>query len=269
MPCSPSTAVTLAASSMRLRPVGMADHADRARGHAWASSTHASSVAGVDDGAGAPRAREELDVAVGAPQRRHHDVGHDHARRGQPVGDLVEHCAVNVGIAHDATFAHSRSPCFELRLHEQHRVGVRGRAAHERRRHRAQRDERQVGDHEIDRPADLVGLEIARVGALQHGHACVGAQRPRELTAPDVDGDDAPRPCLQQAVGEAAGRGAEIEGAHSFHHDREAVERGGQLVATARHEARSLTLELDRLGGVDEARRARRRGSRRRAPSQR
>ena len=125
-------------------------------------------------------------------------------------------------------------------------------------RHGTERDERQVGDREIDRTAEVLRLEVAGVGALEHRDPRVGAQRPRELAAPDVDREHRRRAGLQQAVGEPAGRRTEVERPRARDRHREAVERGGQLLAAARDEARGLTLELDGLCGVDEARRQRR-----------
>ncbi len=55
--------------------------------------------------------------------------------------------------------------------------------------HRRQRDERQVGDDEIDRAADGLGGEFADVGAFHDRHPRVGAQRPGQLAVADVDGD--------------------------------------------------------------------------------
>ena len=39
-------------------------------------------------------------------------------------------------------------------------------------------------------PPIASAVEVAHVGALEHGDPRIGAQRPRELPAPDVDRDD-------------------------------------------------------------------------------
>ena len=56
-------------------------------------------------------------------------------------------------------------------------------------------------------------LERPRVDPLEHGHARVLAQPPVELAVGDVDGHDVRRPALEQAVGEAAGGGADVQAA--------------------------------------------------------
>ena len=76
-------------------------------------------------------------------------------------------------------------------------------------------------------------------------------------------------PCLQQAVGEPTGRRAGVERAAAARPHREAVERGGELLAATRHEPRAVAL---RAGATP---RGRRDGpgvgadSRRRAPARR
>ena len=61
-------------------------------------------------------------------------------------------------------------------------------------------------------PPRSSGSRRADVGALQHGHARVVAQRPCELPAPDVDRVDVRGARLEQAVGEPAGGRAGVEG---------------------------------------------------------
>ena len=50
-----------------------------------------------------------------------------------------------------------------------------------------------------------------------------------ELAVADVDGVDAPRAALQQAVGEAAGRGADVEADQAAGVDAEMLDGGRQL----------------------------------------
>ena len=77
------------------------------------------------------------------------------------------------------------------------------------------------------------------------------ASAPVELAVADVDGDRrvlAPR--MQQHVGEAAGRGADVEAGEPGGIEREGVERGGELEAAAR-DVRVGRLGFDRGGLVD------------------
>ena len=55
------------------------------------------------------------------------------------------------------------------------------------------------------------GVELARVDPSKTVDPLVLAQRPVELAAADVERDRPRRPALEQAVGEAAGRGADVE----------------------------------------------------------
>ena len=54
-------------------------------------------------------------------------------------------------------------------------------------------------------------VSVPRVDLLEHDDARIGAQRPVELAVADVERDHARRAALQQHVGEAAGRGADVE----------------------------------------------------------
>ena len=136
----------------------------------------------------------------------------------------------------------------ELRLHQQHEVGVGGRAPRAApARTRAQRDERQVGDHERHRPAEAPASRCAHVGALAHVDPRVGAQRPRELAVPDVDGHHlrAPR-CSRQSVNppvEAPASSARMPVTST----PKRVERGLELVAAPGHVPARLAGARDRL----------------------
>ena len=65
------------------------------------------------------------------------------------------------------------------------------------------------------------------------------AQRVGELSVAHVESIDARRTALQQDVREAACRRADIEAHPAGNVDAERVERGGELLAAARHERRA------------------------------
>ena len=88
------------------------------------------------------------------------DVDDDEAGAARPSRDLAEHGAVHVGVAHDAALADPG----RARPRTAASPAARGRRRRCVQRASAgatvtQRDERQVGDDEVDRPADVVGLE--------------------------------------------------------------------------------------------------------------
>ena len=64
----------------------------------------------------------------------------------------------------------------------------------------------------------------ARAGLLMDDHARVVAQLPGELVGAAVDRIDARRAALEQHIGEAAGRTADIHGDEAGHVDAEMVE---------------------------------------------
>ena len=100
------------------------------------------------------------------------------------------------------------------------------------------------------RVRELVGRDRAGVDALDHGHAVVLAQAVVELAVGDVERDHVLGAALEQAVREAAGRGADVERAAAGDVEAERVERVGELDAAARDVGRrAVDLELDL--GVD------------------
>ena len=95
---------------------------------------------------------------------------------------------MHVGIAHDAALADAGPARLELRLHQQHEVGV-GVACSATSAGATVTSEmkERSATVSVDRAAEVVGLERAHVGALAHGDPRVVAQRPGELAAADVD----------------------------------------------------------------------------------
>ena len=170
-------------------------------------------------------------------------------RRRQSRRDALEHLAVDLRVANDPTLAHRATPGLELGLHEQDEPRIGECAACERRRHREQRDEREICDRERHRAPDGVRFEMPDVGALQRRDARVGAQRPRELPSADVDRDDLRGTSLEQAVGEASGRRSGIEDPQPTRLQAEGRERRLELLAPARHVAAGLAPHGDRLVG--------------------
>ena len=111
----------------------------------------------------------------------------------------------------------------------------------------------------VGREGKLGRLELARVAALDHGHPRVVAQAPVELPMGDVEGDHARRAALQQAVGEAAGRGADVEAVEAGDVDSQRLERVRELDAAAGDERRRLDHEQLGVVGDQLARLARER----------
>ena len=143
----------------------------------------------------------------------------------------------------------------ELGLDQQHQVAVVAGQPGQDGQDQAQRDERQVGHGQVDRPADLGGLQRAHVGPVQHPDPRVLAQAEVELAVADVDGHHLGRPGLQQHVGEAAGGGAGVEAAPPGHRHAEPLEGRGQLVAAAAGPAPGRAGQGERVGGGDQRRR--------------
>ena len=210
---------------------GRGNDADRGGRSRRARERHAFAAA-------APRAQvqEELPVAFRAGDRRRR--GGD-APQSYPIrrrGHLVHHAPVHRPVGHQPALADLGAPRLELRLDEHDDVRLRGQQRPHRRQHQLRRDERDVDGHDVhlpERRRQHPALEPARIDALQHGHARILAQLPRELAVADVDRRDPRRAALDEHVGEAAGRGADVQRGAPADGDAERVERVGQLDAAA------------------------------------
>ncbi len=199
---------------------------------------------------------EDLAVPLASGDARG-DHAHDaEALRDESLRHRDDGLRSGRGIADDPARADRVAPGLELRLHERDDVPAVAQVRKRRREREAQRDERDIGDDEVDALRELEALP--HVHALARDHPWVLAQRPVELAAADVHRMDAQRAALQERVGEAAGRGADIERDASANVDAQIVERARELGAAARYVARaSLDADGDVVG--DERRRTVRR----------
>ena len=170
-------------------------------------------------------------------------------------GDREHRVGAQLRVGHDPAGADLILADLELRLHHGNDIGVGRRARSQRGQHRGQRDERQVGDDEVDRPTDRLGGQVADVGALHDRHPRIGPQRPGELAVADVDGDDLAGAAVQQHLGEPAGRGAGVQAAPAVDRDAERVERADQLVRAARHPGLLVGVLDGQRGGHRDGRR--------------
>ena len=92
--------------------------------------------------------------------------------------------------------------------------------------------DRQVGQVHRDQVhglADQVRAQPGQVGVFQVVHPRVSAQPPAELADTGIDGVDTGRPGIQQGLGEAAGRCAQVKRDDTGRVDLERGQRVGQL----------------------------------------
>ena len=157
---------------------------------------------------------------------------------------------MHLGVAHDAA-ARLGAAGLELRLDEHQRppgASAGTRAGERRGQRRTDADEGHVARHETRPERQLLAGKPSRVHALDHRHARVGAQPLVQLGPPDVERAHACRAVLQETVGEAAGRGSDVEALLVADIDGQDLDRVCELLAAARDETRALD-ELE-LGGI-------------------
>ncbi len=241
IPLSPSTFSTRRATSVASsRPVCTTSRmvrscviaAPRRRRCRTACSSVVASAAGSVSGA---QVQEVLDVPRRARQRAGDDTDGVPVQFGGATGDREHRVGAQRGIRYHPARADAVLADLELWLHHGNDIGVGRRARSQRRQHRGQRDERQVGDDEVDGPADRLGVSSRTLVRSMTVTRWIGSQRPGELPVPDVDGDHLTGAAVQQHLGESAGRGARVQTAPVIDGDAEGVEGADQLVRAARH----------------------------------
>jgi hypothetical protein len=131
-------------------------------------------------------------------------------------------------VAHDSFFCVARTD-FELRFDEGDRLGRSGEDPPHGREDVAKRDEGDVDAGERERIGEVLPLEVAGIHFLAIHHTRIVAQLLVELTMSDVDRVDLRRSMRQHDVGEAAGRGADVDADSSGEIDGEVLDRLGQL----------------------------------------
>ena len=135
--------------------------------------------------------------------------------------------------ADDPALAQQLPPHLELWLDQQQHpaviLGHRDQWAHQQ----PQRDERDVGDRQIDgNSSDIIEVQVAEIGSFMQPDSRVGPQLRCQLPAADVHGNHLAAAAGQQDLSEASCRGAGIEGS-SRHAELEVIERSDELVGTA------------------------------------
>src|SRR5262249_49389772 len=129
----------------------------------------------------------------------------------------------NDKIANDAAPAGNGAPTrFELRFHERNQSAAEANDPRDGRHELAEPDERRVDNDEVDGLGEIGGREVLRVGPLAHDDARIVPKRERELAVAYIDGVDLACAARKQAISEATGRGAHVDGDNASN-----VESGG------------------------------------------
>lgn len=179
-----------------------------------------------------PEVSEELPVSLCSTDRRLDDTARSESLGRQATHHLPYCPAVAFSLAHDTSLANLSLSQFELRLDEKQQIGGRGGQPRQHLTHGTQRNERQVGDDEIERAAEVCRRAVPDIGSIPHVDTRVPADRPVQLTVTDIDGANARGSVLEQTIGESSGRCTRIETAFTRRVDCESVQRCFELQTT-------------------------------------
>ena len=151
---------------------------------------------------------------------------------------MVDDAAMDVGVGDQSLLADLRPSRFELRFDEHDGVTV----WPEERRHPwedpRERDERDIDRDEIDLTEiswEHHRLETPCVDPFERHDTSILPELPRQLTATDVESRDAARTALQECIGKASGRRADVERRPPVDDDAERVKGMRQLDPATTH----------------------------------
>lgn len=165
--------------------------------------------------------------------------------------DAIDGELVGCGIAHDAAFADVLAASFKLRFDEDDGFrsgrGLRTTAnsLEQGREKESCGDEGDIDGNERNAGWEIVGVQVARIGALHQRDARVVTEGLGDLAVAGVDGEDAGGAVLEHAVGEAAGGGPDIEAEAVAEVDGPMSESGFELEAAAADVAEAAAEEPD------------------------
>src|SRR5581483_5415139 len=147
---------------------------------------------------------EEFAIAVRAEDRGFDHASGTHPDAGGKFCNFPGHPHLSGFVAHDPAPADFIPPDFKLRLDERDHLCPRLHECRNDRQNLTERNERNVGDREVEAFIEVFRFEVTRVDILTDFDARVLPELPVELPMPDVERHDARRAALQQAVSEPA-----------------------------------------------------------------
>src|SRR5215467_10771836 len=163
---------------------------------------------------GLARVEEEFKVAFGAREAARLD--RDVLKIKGPGGglDRPDGSCMECGVGDDAAGSYVLAPQLELWLDEDQEVGMPCGATDGGGKNLGDGDKRDVGDDQVHERGQIGGLKFASV-AFDLEHARLLLEFPVELRSVDVHGVHLRGSVLQQAVGEASIRRAQVEASPS------------------------------------------------------
>ena len=124
--------------------------------------------------------------------------------KGERLGrlhKLLQNLSMYFRVAHHALLAHAILARLKLRLDEAEYLAAIGLEQRpDGREHQLEGNKRNIHHREIQRLAQLLGGDIADVGALHGHHPGIVADFPGQLAIAHINGKDLPGALLQQAV---------------------------------------------------------------------
>src|ERR1700722_7071631 len=178
-------------------------------------------------------AEKKLLRALAAEDRRRDNANAGPAQTLDTGDDFIADVLQDSGVL-DGSFPQPLKAGFELRLDQGGEPSLLVGKRQNMRQNILQGNKAHVADDRLRRYEEEPSIELPCVQSFMDDHPVVGAKARVELTAPAVDGVNDARAARDENIGEAAGRGADIETDEALRIELERFERRRELDAAAR-----------------------------------
>src|SRR5262249_31166952 len=133
---------------------------------------------------------------------------------------------------HHATAADVPFAYLKLRFDQHYHISLGFQECDQHWQQETQRNEGHIYGEHGDALWELVGLQVAGVGALVNDDTRVGAQAPVQLAVAHVYGVDPKSAGLQETIGKATSRGPHVHGYTAMHREVKGRQGCRELLAT-------------------------------------
>ena len=204
-----------------------------------------------------PAVDEELTIALRAGNRRTDETDDPHAGLVQRRDCLFDRLRMDLGVADDPTAANQPLACLELWFDQQDPIGLPGAEGTDLRSNQRQRDEGEIGHHEIERSAKRSGIGVTDIRSFHNSNPGIGANPMMKLAISNIERDHLCGSALEKAVGETSGRCTDVDRDPALDWHIKRFDRAIELRSGSAHELRGRAVDREWILWGDQRRRLR------------
>ena len=210
---------------------------------------------------GDPAMNQELSIALSTGDRRTNETDYPHTGVVERRDRLFDRLHVNIRISNDPAAANQPLACFELWLDQQYPIGALSPESAHLPSNERQRDEGEIGNHDIERCANRNGIGMTDVRSFHDNNPGIAADPMVKLTISNIESDYFGGSALEKAIGEPSGRCTDVDRDATLDRHVEGLDRAVELRPGAADELSGRANDPEWILRGDQRRRLRRRVS--------